>query len=58
MSLSAAQIRFINKEAKGKTAKKIRDMIGFLYKDNIRKYIQKSNHPKSIKEILINMKRL
>jgi hypothetical protein len=52
MPLSDKQIKFINEQVKGKTAKEIRDMIGLLYKDNIRKFIKEKRQPQSIKEIL------
>lgn len=52
MSLSAKQISFVNEQAKGKTKKEILDMVGFLYKDNIRRFIRKKRRPQSIKDIL------
>ena len=52
MSLSDNQIKFINEQVKGKTEKEIRDMVGLLYKNNIRKFIKNKKAPKSIKEIL------
>lgn len=52
MPLPIEQIRFINNNARGKTVKEIRDMIGFFYKVRIWRFIRKKKEPKSMKEIL------
>jgi transcriptional regulator len=58
MSLSDSQIKFIEQNAKGNSQKEIRDMVGLLYKQNVRKFIKKQKEPKSIKEIFITRKLL
>lgn len=48
MSLSYSQIKFLEREMRGKSKKEILDMVGLLYKQNIRKFIQDKKKPKSI----------
>lgn len=52
MSLSVKQVKFVNEYAQGKTIKEIRDVVGFLHKDNIRKVIKERIRAQSIKSIL------
>lgn len=53
MPLPNNQIEFIAQNAKDK--KEVRDIIGLIYKTNIRKKIKKNKEPKSIKEILLKI---
>jgi hypothetical protein len=50
--MSNRQVIFLNEQSQGKTEKEIRDLVGFLYKQNIRQFIKDKRKPKSIKDIL------
>lgn len=52
MSLPTEQIKFLETQMISKTRKEIWDMVGFFYKQNLRKGIKNKREPKPIKDLI------